>query len=161
MHENLGIQGHNTARDGLQEERDDSSSAWPWGDAGGASERRRRVGWPAPAQQPVGSHMQVALPPQANQFMSAGACWRLHALSNHLTMAKNGDYDYDLVTLGAGSGGVRASRLAASAYGARVRAGWWGPSLCPLKFVRGWFSQPICHKRRAWGPWHIRGSIRK
>jgi hypothetical protein len=50
-------------------------------------------------------------------------------------MAKNGDYDYDLVTLGAGSGGVRASRLAASAYGARVRTGWWGASLCSLKFV--------------------------
>ncbi|WP_299436710.1 glutathione-disulfide reductase [uncultured Rhodospira sp.] len=29
-------------------------------------------------------------------------------------------YDYDLITLGAGSGGVRASRVAASQYGARV-----------------------------------------
>jgi len=29
-------------------------------------------------------------------------------------------YDYDLITLGAGSGGVRASRVAASRYGARV-----------------------------------------
>ena len=33
--------------------------------------------------------------------------------------AKDADYDYDLFTIGAGSGGVRASRVAA-AYGARV-----------------------------------------
>lgn len=31
------------------------------------------------------------------------------------------EYDYDLVTIGAGSGGVRASRLAAGNYGAKVR----------------------------------------
>lgn len=29
-------------------------------------------------------------------------------------------YDYDLVTLGAGSGGTRASRISASNYGAKV-----------------------------------------
>ena len=30
----------------------------------------------------------------------------------------DGEYDYDLFTIGAGSGGVRASRFAASTYGA-------------------------------------------
>lgn len=30
------------------------------------------------------------------------------------------NYDYDLVTIGAGSGGVRASRIAASQYNAKV-----------------------------------------
>ena len=30
-------------------------------------------------------------------------------------------YDYDLVTIGAGSGGVRASRVAFKVYGAKVR----------------------------------------
>ena len=42
-------------------------------------------------------------------------------------MARNGgDLEYDLVTIGAGSGGVRASRLAAGTYGAKVRRwnGW-------------------------------------
>jgi len=34
----------------------------------------------------------------------------------------DGEYDYDLFTIGAGSGGVRASRFAASTYGA--------PALC-------------------------------
>lgn len=33
---------------------------------------------------------------------------------------QRGDYEYDLVTIGAGSGGVRASRMAASMHGARV-----------------------------------------
>lgn len=32
----------------------------------------------------------------------------------------SGTYDYDLVTLGAGSGGVRASRFSAQQYGAKV-----------------------------------------
>ncbi|RLN19899.1 hypothetical protein C2845_PM02G36650 [Panicum miliaceum] len=31
-----------------------------------------------------------------------------------------GEYDYDLFTIGAGSGGVRASRFASTLYGARV-----------------------------------------
>ncbi len=35
-------------------------------------------------------------------------------------MKTNTTYDYDLVTIGAGSGGVRASRIAASQYGAKV-----------------------------------------
>lgn len=35
-------------------------------------------------------------------------------------MAGNGDEQYDLVTIGAGSGGVRASRLAAGVYGQKV-----------------------------------------
>lgn len=35
-------------------------------------------------------------------------------------MENGATYDYDLVTIGAGSGGVRASRLAASQYGAKV-----------------------------------------
>ena len=33
----------------------------------------------------------------------------------------NGDLEYDLVTIGAGSGGVRASRVSAGSYGAKVR----------------------------------------
>lgn len=32
----------------------------------------------------------------------------------------NQDFDYDLVTIGAGSGGVRASRMASGTYGAKV-----------------------------------------
>lgn len=37
-------------------------------------------------------------------------------------MAANGshEYEYDLVTIGAGSGGVRASRFSAANYGAKV-----------------------------------------
>lgn len=31
------------------------------------------------------------------------------------------EYDYDLVTIGAGSGGVRASRVSSSKYNAKVR----------------------------------------
>ncbi len=34
--------------------------------------------------------------------------------------SENGTFDYDLVTIGAGSGGVRASRVAAGTYGAKV-----------------------------------------
>lgn len=30
-------------------------------------------------------------------------------------------FEYDLVTIGAGSGGVRASRVASKVYGAKVR----------------------------------------
>lgn len=36
------------------------------------------------------------------------------------TGADEDEYDFDLVVLGAGSGGTRASRWAASQYGARV-----------------------------------------
>jgi len=32
----------------------------------------------------------------------------------------NQDFDYDLVTIGAGSGGVRAARMASGTYGAKV-----------------------------------------
>lgn len=32
----------------------------------------------------------------------------------------NDSFEYDLVTIGAGSGGVRASRVAAGTYGAKV-----------------------------------------
>lgn len=38
----------------------------------------------------------------------------------HSDMAENHDEMYDLVTIGAGSGGVRASRVAASKYGKKV-----------------------------------------
>ena len=41
--------------------------------------------------------------------------------------AADGSYDYDLFTIGAGSGGVRASRVAAGTYGARV-------AVCELPF---------------------------
>ena len=52
---------------------------------------------------------------------------RLHRLAKHLESPStagnrmSAEYEYDLVTIGAGSGGVRASRLAAAAYGAKVR----------------------------------------
>jgi succinate dehydrogenase/fumarate reductase flavoprotein subunit len=36
------------------------------------------------------------------------------------TMGSIDDYEYDLVTLGAGSGGTRASRISAQHYGAKV-----------------------------------------
>lgn len=35
----------------------------------------------------------------------------------------NQDFDYDLVTIGAGSGGVRAARMASGTYGAKVSRG--------------------------------------
>lgn len=38
------------------------------------------------------------------------------------------DYDYDLVTIGAGSGGVRAARMASGTYGAKAS------SICDQKF---------------------------
>lgn len=34
--------------------------------------------------------------------------------------SSNNDYEFDLVTIGAGSGGVRASRISAQHYGAKV-----------------------------------------
>jgi pyruvate/2-oxoglutarate dehydrogenase complex dihydrolipoamide dehydrogenase (E3) component len=37
--------------------------------------------------------------------------------------AANGEFEFDLVTIGAGSGGVRASRVAAATYGAKVGGG--------------------------------------
>lgn len=36
------------------------------------------------------------------------------------TMGNQDDYEYDLVTIGAGSGGTRASRISAQHYGAKV-----------------------------------------
>jgi hypothetical protein len=36
----------------------------------------------------------------------------------------NQDFDYDLVTIGAGSGGVRASRVSSGTYGAKVSPGF-------------------------------------
>ncbi|KAL6771736.1 GSR2 [Auxenochlorella protothecoides x Auxenochlorella symbiontica] len=42
------------------------------------------------------------------------------AASNGRSKSSSHDYDYDLFTIGAGSGGVRASRIAASNYGAKV-----------------------------------------
>lgn len=33
---------------------------------------------------------------------------------------QDGEFDFDLVTIGAGSGGVRASRISAQHYGAKV-----------------------------------------
>ena len=35
---------------------------------------------------------------------------------------ENDDFQFDLVTIGAGSGGVRASRVAAGTYGAKVNS---------------------------------------
>lgn len=37
-------------------------------------------------------------------------------------MSSDNDYEYDLVTIGAGSGGVRASRVSSGTYGAKVGA---------------------------------------
>ena len=45
---------------------------------------------------------------------------RLRAASSNGTSASghdNGEYDYDLFTIGAGSGGTRATRFAATYYG--------------------------------------------
>lgn len=39
-----------------------------------------------------------------------------------------GEYDYDLFTIGAGSGGVRASRFASALYGSRV-------AICEMPFA--------------------------
>lgn len=46
-------------------------------------------------------------------------------------VADAGQYDYDLFVIGAGSGGVRGSRFAAS-FGAKVR--WFSPSFLPCRF---------------------------
>ena len=47
-------------------------------------------------------------------------------------VADAGQYDYDLFVIGAGSGGVRGSRLAAS-FGAKVC--WFPPPPHPVNFV--------------------------
>lgn len=56
---------------------------------------------------------------------------RLSTLSQHLAMQLDGtDFEYDLVTLGAGSGGVRASRVSSATYGAKV--GQFGRPVLPI-----------------------------
>jgi hypothetical protein len=47
-------------------------------------------------------------------------------------VADAGQYDYDLFVIGAGSGGVRGSRFAAS-FGAKVR--WFFPLLLTLSIL--------------------------
>jgi glutathione reductase (NADPH) len=37
-----------------------------------------------------------------------------------MVQTENGEFEYDLVTIGAGSGGTRASRISASVYKAKV-----------------------------------------
>ncbi|KAK9822833.1 hypothetical protein WJX81_008309 [Elliptochloris bilobata] len=58
-------------------------------------------------------------------------CLQVRAVSGNGASVSGGDgeYDYDLFTIGAGSGGVRASRFAASTYG--IKAG-----VCELPFGR-------------------------
>jgi len=51
----------------------------------------------------------------------------------------NQDFDYDLVTIGAGSGGVRASRVSAASYGAKVRISF------SLRFTAQNCSVRSCH----------------
>lgn len=48
---------------------------------------------------------------------------RLSAVVRHLGAGRMDvdSFDYDLVTIGAGSGGVRASRVSSATYGAKVR----------------------------------------
>ena len=54
------------------------------------------------------------------------------------------NYDFDLITIGGGSGGVRASRFAAQRHGKKVArdrelADWWHlrhARLCPEKTAR-------------------------
>jgi hypothetical protein len=60
---------------------------------------------------------------------------RLQALVQHFHPGTMSTEEYDLVTIGAGSGGVRASRLAAGQYGAKVR---WGDEVrvCAVRRVR-------------------------
>lgn len=49
---------------------------------------------------------------------------RLSAVCRHLGAGRMDvdSFDYDLVTIGAGSGGVRASRVSSATYGAKVRS---------------------------------------
>lgn len=56
------------------------------------------------------------------QQPSRASLWPVIASgSRHIAaMASQAAYDYDLVAIGAGSGGVRASRFAAQYYGAKV-----------------------------------------
>lgn len=49
--------------------------------------------------------------------------------SSKPTKSKSGKFDYDLFTIGAGSGGVRASRFAASTFGIRA-------AVCEMPFAR-------------------------
>lgn len=59
------------------------------------------------------------LPPQRRSVAAAAA-------------AADPAYDYDLFTIGAGSGGVRASRFAASTYGERGNGGGGATLVLPF-----------------------------
>ena len=43
-------------------------------------------------------------------------------MATGMELEDGGEFEYDLVTIGAGSGGVRASRVSAATYGAKVGA---------------------------------------
>lgn len=63
------------------------------------------------------------MPLQAEQRHSAGRgliSVAAQSANGNGSAASNGSYDYDLFCIGAGSGGVRAARLAAANYGAKV-----------------------------------------
>ena len=57
--------------------------------------------------------------PRSSRFFSAMAA-ETNGKNLGWTPVEDGKYDYDLITIGIGSGGTRASRIAAS-FGAKVR----------------------------------------
>jgi glutathione reductase (NADPH) len=61
-------------------------------------------------------------PPRLRRPVSASAA------PNGSSSSSAGEYDYDLFTIGAGSGGVRASRFASTLYGARA-------AICEMPFA--------------------------
>jgi len=72
------------------------------------------------------------------QPMSAPAAWRAHATQCKAEgEAKSGEYDYDLFTIGGGSGGVRGSRWAASQFGAKVAVAELPFDIVSTKFEKG------------------------
>jgi glutathione reductase (NADPH) len=64
----------------------------------------------------------AALPRLPRRHVSASAAASPNGAS------PEGEYDYDLFTIGAGSGGVRASRFASTLYGTRV-------AICEMPFA--------------------------
>ena len=73
------------------------------------------------------AHLREALPLLENAACVGIFCCELQArAASENGASSNGassepEYDYDLFTIGAGSGGTRASRLSASVYGAMMR----------------------------------------
>ncbi|KAK9795924.1 hypothetical protein WJX73_005162 [Symbiochloris irregularis] len=76
----------------------------------------------APAQPSAGN-----LPGYSTAHRRQSACRFRHCQVRASSSNGTGDYDYDLFTIGAGSGGVRASRFASTNYGAKV-------AICEMPF---------------------------